>query len=157
MKKSVFFTFLVKTSEIILIIIISLQKMDLDILKIASETNNKKSLKNYTHNSKLKNSVCGDEVHIKLIMKRNKIVDFSHEGNSCIYCQASASLLSKVSINKEKIKIDNLCFDAESYFNGNSEKIRKKSKNLKNFLIKKIYQEKNVFYFLSKPLKNYNR
>ena len=153
MKKSVFFTFLVKTSEIILIIFISLQKMDLDILKIASETNNRKSLKNYTHDSKLKNSVCGDEVHIKLIMKKNKIIDFSHEGNSCIYCQASASLLSEVSINKEKIKIDNLCFDAESYFNGNSEKIRKKSKKFKKLFNKKNLSRKECILLPFKTFK----
>ena len=30
--------------------------MNLDILKIASDTNNNKSIKDYTHHSKLKNS-----------------------------------------------------------------------------------------------------
>ena len=43
--------------------------MNLDILKIASDTNNNKSIKNYTHHSKLKNSMCGDEMQIDLVIK----------------------------------------------------------------------------------------
>ena len=44
--------------------------MNLDILKIASDTNNNKSIKNYTHHSKLKNSMCGDEMQIDLVIKK---------------------------------------------------------------------------------------
>ena len=90
--------------------------MNLDILKIASDTNNNKSIKNYTHHSKLKNSLCGDEMQIDLIIKKNKIVDFGYRGKSCIYCQASANLLSKISINENKSKINELCNDANLYF-----------------------------------------
>ena len=42
--------------------------MNLEILKIASNTNNFKDLKKYTHYSKIKNSLCGDEIQIKLII-----------------------------------------------------------------------------------------
>ena len=76
--------------------------MDLEILKIASEDDNYKYLKNYTHHSKLKNSLCGDEIQINLIIKEDKIKDFGYQGKSCVYCRASASLLSKISINKKK-------------------------------------------------------
>ena len=76
--------------------------MDLEILKIASFTENNKNISNHTHFSKLKNSMCGDEIQIKLIIKKDKIVDFGYQGNACIYCQASASLLSKMSINQKK-------------------------------------------------------
>ena len=79
--------------------------MDLEILKIASFTENNKNISNHTHFSKLKNSMCGDEIQIKLIIKKDKIVDFGYQGNACIYCQASASLLSKMSINQKKVKI----------------------------------------------------
>ena len=48
--------------------------MNLDILKIASDTNNNKSIKNYTHHSKLKNSMSGDKKQIDLVIKKNKIV-----------------------------------------------------------------------------------
>ena len=77
--------------------------MDLEILKIASDNDNNKSIQNCTHHSKLKNPLCGDEIQINLIIKENKITDFGYQGKSCIYCQASVSLLSKISINKKKI------------------------------------------------------
>ena len=82
--------------------------MDLEILNIASDTDNNKNVKNYTHFSKLKNSLCGDEVQLELIIKNDKIIDFGYQGKSCIYCQASASLLSKISINNNKDKIKKL-------------------------------------------------
>ena len=78
--------------------------MDLEILKIASENNNNKLIQNHTHHSKLKNPLCGDEIQIKLVIKDSKIIDFGYQGESCIYCQASANLLSKISINKKNLK-----------------------------------------------------
>ena len=113
--------------------------MNLDILKIASDTNNNKSIKNYTHHSKLKNSMCCDEMQIDLVIKKNKIVDFGYQGKSCVYCQASASLLSKISMNENKSKINELCDDATHYFEGNIENIEKKWKSLN-----KIYNDKNL-------------
>jgi len=102
--------------------------MDLEILKIASENNNNKLIQNHTHHSKLKNPLCGDEIQINLVIKDSKIIDFGYQGKSCIYCQASANLLSKISINKKKSKINELCDDAKSYFEGNNEIIKKKWK-----------------------------
>ena len=113
--------------------------MNLDILKIASDTNNNKSIKNYTHHSKLKNSMCGDEMQIDLVIKKNKIIDFGYQGKSCVYCQASASLLSKISMNENKSKINELCDDARHYFEGNVENIEKKWKSLN-----KIFNDKNL-------------
>ena len=113
--------------------------MNLDILKIASDTNNNKSIKNYTHHSKLKNSMCGDEMQIDLIIKKNKIIDFGYQGKSCVYCQASASLLSKISINEYKSKINELCEDAKHYFEGDVENIEKKWK-----ILNKIFNDKNI-------------
>ena len=55
--------------------------------------------------SKLKIPICGDEIQINLIINEDKVVDFGYEGKSCIYCQASASLLSKISINTQISKI----------------------------------------------------
>ena len=111
--------------------------MDLEILKIASENNSNKCIKNHTHRSKLKNPLCGDEIKINLIIKEDKVIDFGYEGKSCIYCQASASLLSQISINKKKSKINELCKDAKSFFEGDI-KIMKKWK-----IMNKLFKEKN--------------
>ena len=43
--------------------------MDLEIINIAANSKNNKDIKNHTHYSKLKNSTCGDEIQIKLIIK----------------------------------------------------------------------------------------
>ena len=112
--------------------------MDLEILKIASDDDNNKYLKNYTHHSKLKNSLCGDEIQINLIIKEDKIKDFGYQGKSCVYCRASASLLSKISINKKKNKINELCDDARLFFEGNSSILKKKWR-----LMSKLFKSKN--------------
>ena len=93
--------------------------MDLEILKIAANTDNNRNIENRTHVSKLKNSLCGDEMQVELILKNEKILDFGYQGKSCVYCQASASLLSKISINNQKKNLNDLCDKAESYFDDN--------------------------------------
>ena len=113
--------------------------MNKEILKIALNTENFSFLKNHTHSIKLKNSTCGDEVKIYLIVKDEKITDFKYQGESCVYCQASASLLSKISMNENKSKINELCDDAKHYFEGNVENIERKWK-----LLNKIFNEKNL-------------
>ena len=112
--------------------------MDLEILRIASDNNNNKNIQNYTHHSKLKNSLCGDEIQINLIIEKNKIIDFGYQGKSCVYCQASANLLAKIAINKKKSKINELCDDAKSFFDGDSDIIKKKWK-----LMQKLFKPKN--------------
>ena len=126
--------------------------MDLEILKIASENNSNKYLKNHTHHSKLKNPLCGDEIKINLVIKEDKIIDFGYEGKSCIYCQASASLLSKISINKKKSKIKELCDDAKSFFEGNL-KIMDKWKIMNKLFKKKNHPRKECILLPFKAIK----
>lgn len=127
--------------------------MDLEILEIASDTDNNRDIKNHTHFSKLKNSLCGDEILIKLIIKNEKIIDFGYQGKSCVYCQASASLLSKISINNKKRKLNELCDDAKSYFDGNSGIIDKKWSFLGKLLKKKNISRKECLLLPFKTLK----
>ena len=112
--------------------------MDLEIINIASNTDNNRNIKSRTHHSKLKNSLCGDEIKIDLIIKGDNIIDFGYEGKSCIYCQASASLLSEISINNNKFEINELCDDVKSYFEGNLKIVKKKWKSLD-----KLFKTKN--------------
>ena len=81
--------------------------MDLRILEIASNTENNKVLINHTHKSKNKNPLCGDEMEISLIVKNNKVKDMGYQCKSCIYCQASVSLLSRniINLSVDKVKI----------------------------------------------------
>ena len=113
--------------------------MDLKILEIASNTENNKNIKNYTHAAKSKNPLCGDEIEIKLVMKNEKLVDFGYQGKSCVYCQATASLLSKNLINSKKNKIKELCDYAKSFFNKEQESIEKKWS-----FLSKLFDQKNL-------------
>ena len=113
--------------------------MDLEIINIASNTDNNRNIKNHTHYSKLKNPLCGDELQIELIIKDNKIIDFGYHGKSCIFCQASASLLSKISINNQTDKINSLCDESKFYFDDNIEIVEKKW-----VLLKKLFKKKNI-------------
>ena len=127
--------------------------MDLEILNIASDTENNKDIKNHTHFSKLKNSLCGDVMLIKLIIRDEKIVDFGYQGKSCVYCQASASLLSKISINNKKKELNELCDDAKSYFEGNSKIIEKKWLSFNRLFKKKNISRKECLLLPFKTLK----
>ena len=127
--------------------------MDLEILNIASNTDNNRNIKNHTHHSKLKNSLCGDEIHIKLIMKKNKIIDFGYQSKSCVYCQASASLLSKVSIGKKSIHINELCDDAKLFFYKDKKKFNDNLKLFSNLFIKENLARKDCILLPFKALK----
>ena len=113
--------------------------MDLKILEIASDTENNKNIKNYTHAAKSKNPLCGDEIQIKLVIEDEKIVDFGYQGKSCVYCQATASLLSKKLINSKKNKINELCDYAKFFFSTNQESIEKKCA-----FLSKLFNKKNI-------------
>ncbi len=113
--------------------------MDLKILEIASDTENNKNIKNFTHVAKSKNPLCGDEIQIKLIIKNEKLVDFGYQGKSCVYCQATASLLSKNLINSKKNKIDELCDYAKSFFNKDQESVEKKWS-----FLSRLFDKKNI-------------
>ena len=95
--------------------------IDKEIIKIASNTENHGVLHNHTHFSKLKNSICGDEMRVYLIVKNSKIENFKYECESCIYCQASVSLLSRNVKNKSIEKVKNLAKQAKNCFEKNNK------------------------------------
>ena len=113
--------------------------MNLEVLKIASNIDNQKILNRYTHHSKHKNPICGDEIQISLNVKKGKIVDFGYQSKSCIYCQASISLLSRKSINKKISNIKELLNIAENFY-----KKEKSSFPKKWSLFNKIFNKKNI-------------
>ena len=66
-----------------------------EIIKIASNTANVGLTNKYTFKSIKKNSTCGDLIKIELISAKSKINSMKYETESCVYCEASASLLAK--------------------------------------------------------------
>ena len=110
--------------------------IDKEIIRIASNTENHGTLDNHTHFSKLKNSICGDDMKIYLIVENDKITNFKYECESCIYCQASVSLLSKKTKNKSIEKVKNFAQQANSCFNKSTNSFDKEWKEFDKIMTK---------------------
>ena len=132
--------------------------MDLDILKIASDTKNHKIIDDYTHISKQKNHLCGDEMQISLKVSNKKIIDFAYQCKSCIYCQASVSMLSKSSINKPIKAVKDFITSIDVFFENNKIEFPKDWRKLEVLFNKKNIARKDCillpFKTLAKALKN---
>ena len=110
--------------------------IDKEIIKIASNTENHGVLDRHTHFSKLKNSICGDIMKIYLIIKNDKIENFKYECESCIYCQASVSLLSRSAKNKSIEKVKNFAEQAKNCFEKNTKSFDKEWKEFDKIMTK---------------------
>tara|TARA_Y100000768_G_C23473094_1_gene449039 strand:- start:94 stop:492 length:399 start_codon:yes stop_codon:yes gene_type:complete len=110
--------------------------MDKKIIKIASKTENHSFLNNHTHFKKLKNSTCGDEIKIYLIVKKGKIIKLKYEGECCIYTQASASLLSRNIKNKSSSNIEFLLKTSIELFQNKKVHLDKEWKSFLHIMIK---------------------
>ena len=113
--------------------------MDLKIIEIASNTENNKVIDNFTHKSKNKNPICGDEMEISLLVENNIVMDMGYQCKSCIYCQASVSLLSQKIKNKNLDEIKNFIITCENIFENTKVNLEKK---WKDFL--QLFDKKNI-------------
>ena len=106
--------------------------IDSKIIKIASYTENVGLRNKFTHKSSIKNSLCGDLIKTEFIADRLKVKSMRYETESCLLCEASASLFSR--------KIKNF-------------KIRELIKEIKE--LKK--SNNNINYSFSNKLKEFDR
>ena len=113
--------------------------MDLRILEIASNTENNKILEKHTHKSKNKNPICGDEMEISLLVKDDKVLDMGYQCKSCVYCQASVSLLSQNIKDKSLDEIKDLINVCEKLFENTKIILEKRWINFKE-----IFNKKNI-------------
>jgi len=128
--------------------------MDLKILEIAAHTENNKVVENYTHKSKHKNPLCGDEMEISLIVKEDVIKDMGYQCKSCVYCQASVSLLSR-KINEKKVDdVKKFIKVGEQLFEDAKVSMEKHWKDFKEILDKKNLSRKECLLL---PLKTVSK
>jgi len=113
--------------------------MDLRILEIASNTENNKILAKHTHKSKNKNPMCGDVMEISLLVKDNKVVDMGYQCKSCVYCQASVSLLSQNIKEKSLDEVKDFVNICENIFENTKIILEKKW-----ISFKEIFDKKNI-------------
>jgi len=116
--------------------------MDLRILEIASHTENNKIIEDFTHKSKHKNPLCGDEMEISLIVKNDVVKDMGYQCKSCVYCQASVSLLSRKIKNQKIDEITGFIANSEKLFDDVKINIEKHWKDFMEILDKKNLSRK---------------
>jgi len=105
-----------------------------EIIKIASDTSNCGIKKNSGLITTLKNKVCGDKITVEIKISNNKIERMFYETESCIFCEASASLLSKII---KKSNLENIPNDISA--------INMSQKN-KKIILKKKYKPFRVLF-----------
>jgi len=131
--------------------------MDLRILEIASNTENNRILDKHTHKSKNKNHKCGAEMEISLLIKNDKVIDMGYQCKSCVYCQASVSLLSQNIKNKSLDEIKDLINICENIFENTKITLEKKWISFKELFSKKNISRKDCLLLpmrtVSKALK----
>ena len=95
------------------------------------------------------------EVSVKI--SKNQVLDFAYQCKSCIYCQASASVLSKFSINNTINNINEIITFVDVFFESNNAKFPKEWKKLEILFNKKNISRKECillpFKTLAKALK----
>ena len=127
--------------------------MDINILKIASDTKNNKCINSFTHSIKYKSQICGDEIEIFLIIKNNMIKDFSYQSQSCIYCNASANLVTKNFKMKSKDKIKDFFKLLEQYNDKQNISFPNEWKDFKKIFNTKNFTRKECITLPIKALK----
>jgi len=116
--------------------------MDLRILEIAAHTENNKVVENYTHKTKHKNPLCGDEMEISLVVRDDVVKDMGYQCKSCVYCQASVSLLSRKIKEKKVDDIKKFIKVGEQLFEDAKVSMEKHWKDFKEILDKKNLSRK---------------
>ncbi len=108
-----------------------------EIIKIASDTSNCGIKKNSSFIATSKNKICGDIITVEIEIFNNKIERMSYDTESCILCQASASLLSNVI---KRSNIENLRNDVNEINMSHKNKKLILKRKYKPF--RKLFQQK---------------
>ena len=111
--------------------------IDTKIIKLASDTKNYGLRRKSTHSALEKNKICGDKISIELTVNKTRINSMRYETESCIYCQASASLLSKIipTLNITNLKKD--IIDLNNFLYHKDFQLPKRYKSFKPLIQKK--------------------
>ena len=101
-----------------------------EIIELASNTSNVGLKNKYSHKISLKNSTCGDKITLELIADKKKVSSMKYETESCVFCEASASLLSRKIRN---IKLKDIKTDFKNLKKISTQKKIKIPKKLSDF------------------------
>ena len=117
--------------------------IDTKIIKIASNTKYVGLKNHFTHKSSLKNSLCGDFIKVEFIASKSKIKSMRYETESCILCEASASLLANKIKNFQLKDLKKDLLTIKEIKKSKNLNISLKFKELKQLLNKKTVKRIN--------------
>tara|TARA_B100000579_G_scaffold34239_1_gene23949 strand:- start:3686 stop:4093 length:408 start_codon:yes stop_codon:yes gene_type:complete len=117
--------------------------IDTKIIKIASNTKYVGLKNHFTHKSSLKNSLCGDFIKVEFIASKSKIKSMRYETESCILCEASASLLANKIKNFQLKDLKKDVLTIKEIKKSKNLNISLKFKELKQLLNKKTIKRIN--------------
>ena len=90
----------------------------------------------------IRDRLCGDEMEISLIVKEDVVKDMGYQCKSCVYCQASVSLLSRKIKQKKVDDIKKFIKVGEQLFEDAKVSMEKHWKDFKEILDKKNLSRK---------------
>ena len=70
------------------------------IIDHGTDPRNLRKIENCTSDSNGVNPLCGDKVHVYVLLEKNTIKDISFEGSGCAISMASASIMTETLIGK---------------------------------------------------------
>tara|TARA_B100001029_G_C14907931_1_gene364715 strand:+ start:133 stop:498 length:366 start_codon:yes stop_codon:yes gene_type:complete len=111
--------------------------IDSKILELAYDLTNYGLKNKYKYIATVKNKNCGDVIKVEIDLKNKLIKNMYYETESCILCQASASLVSK---NIKNIMVN----DIDKFI---------RSKKFKTLNLKKYFKRKNCIMLPIEALK----
>ena len=104
------------------------------IIKFAADTSNYGIKRNSNFVATIKNKLCGDKITVELEITKKIIKEMNYETVSCVFCQASASLLSK-SIKNKNTKMKPLSTILDTTIKNKNFKILLKNKERINCIM----------------------
>ncbi len=115
--------------------------IDAKIISLAANTQNYGFKKKGTYTASCKNIICGDKIKIQIHARNGIVKNLRYETESCIFCQASANILSKI-INS--INVNELKNEIEFFYKSfkKDKLVLNKKYNLFKPLIKKKYKNR---------------
>ena len=108
-----------------------------EIIQIASDTSNCGIRENSNLIATYKNKICGDIITVEIEILNNKIERMSYDTESCVFCQASASLLAKIIKRSNVVNLRNDIELINLSFKGKKMILKRKYKPFR-----KLFQQK---------------
>src|SRR3990172_2442593 len=72
------------------------------ILEHYKNPHNFGSIKDPTKKTSVSNPLCGDDIEMEIVFKKNRVTEIKFKGKGCAISQASASILTDYALNKSK-------------------------------------------------------